>query len=363
VFEYQELEVALSELFSNYGSRSVPEGMYARFRARALSEGIPLPRENGPTAYGGLRHWPLPMRLGAWAATAAVLVALAVALIVRRQHVSAPVIQQTTSSNSAPSARANAPDNKVSDHLAPADELRNLQQKQRVLEAQVKDQQQALKALQIEKAELTLTIAALQTENDGSRKAESAKSARIAGLERDLEKARAVESASRNAYELRAGELAELRERVAELNARLTQGRRQIAALAELQDLIQSHDVHVITLGKVNEHGKQEPSGRAFYVVGQKLVLYAYDLTDGGKIAPHTFYVWGDKPGTNEPARRLGVLTLQDQKDDRWGIRLEDPNVFAGINEVFITMEEKANVEKPSHQRILSATLPKPNRE
>jgi hypothetical protein len=299
------------------------------------------------------------MRAGAWAA-AAVVVTVAIVLVMRRPVVTAPIVHPTKSSVQAAPHPPYSGENIATDQLPLQDELRNLQEKQRVVEGQLKDQQQALKAAQTETAELNARLAILKTENDEVHSSDSRAKAEIERLEHELETARSEETAARNAYGLRASELAELRDQVTRLNTELDREHRLRAALEEVRDLVENPDVHLITLGAVNEHGRQEPSGRAFYVVGKRLVLYAYDLTDSGRVTARSFYVWGDKPGTREPVQRLGVLTLQDKKDDRWGIRLDNPDVFARINEVFITIEpSKGNVAKPTGERILSGFLTK----
>ena len=126
---------------------------------------------------------------------------------------------------------------------------------------------------------------------------------------------------------------------------------------------MENRDVRVIQLGGVNQGKQLRAFGRAFYIPGQKLVLFAYDLSDPKTLSAHSFYVWGDKPGTAQPAQVLGRLTLEDQKDDRWEIRIESPDVFARINEIFITIESsKGSVAKPTGQPMLLTSLTKPNR-
>ena len=247
-----------------------------------------------------------------------------------------------------------------SSELALRDQVRNLQQKQNELTAQIQKEEAWLRKANTDKEALGAQITALQKENDEGRNRELQAEGDVQRLARQLEDAQMEQTAARNNNALNTAQITELTNRVSAAQLELSRQRRLSTSLQEMRDLMENRDVRVIQLGTVNQGKRVRAFGRAFYIPGQKLVLFAYDLSDPEALTAHSLYVWGDTPGTTQPAQALGKLTLEDKKDDRWAIRIESPDVFAKINEIFITMESSTGkVEKPTGQPMLLTSLTK----
>ncbi len=353
--EYGTLADALTQRSKAHSTTPLPPGMYARFRARAFNDGVRLPRDP-EEEYEGTASLspPLWRNLWLWAAAAAVAAALILVLFVRR-----PAVQHATQTSRITTTPA-SPEQRSESEIALQKALAGLQARENEVETELRNQQRAAKAAEINEAAVNSSITALKVENEEAHKSELQAKANIQRLETQLAQAQADRTEARNALALRAAEIAELKIRVAGLDAELSHGHRLSASLEEMRDLIQNRDVRLIKLGGVNEGKEERAFGRAFYIPGQKLVLFAYDLRDPKSLTAQSFYVWGDKPGTNQPVQSLGKLTLDDQKDNRWAIRVESPDLFARINEIFITTESsKGTVEKPTGQPMLVTSLTK----
>lgn len=352
--EYNVCADVLTQNFEARAATRVPSGMYERFRARALNHGIALTKgsDEALESSSARARW---RNIGVWSAAAAVTAVLIGVLILRRP-VAIPGPNQHEQVTIAPAIT-----NQPTANLALRDEVARLQAKQKNIEAQLQDEHRALRSAEIDKDTLNAQIAALRAESDEARKSEQQAKADIRRLTEELAAAQAGSNEARNESAQYAKELTELKDRLATLDVQLSRERQLSATLQEMSTLMENRDVRVIQLGGVRQGKQMRAFGRAFYVPGQKLVLFAYDLSDPKTLSAHSFYVWGEKPGTDQPAQVLGRLTLEDQKDDRWAIRIEGPDVFARINEVFITLESsKGNVERPTGQPMLVTSLIKP---
>lgn len=349
--EYKACAERLALRSETYATSALPEGMYERFRARSvLGEGIELPSEGEQkreSRFIRLRR----STFGWWSAAAAILL-LMFAVIARRpdavhRQAAEPKLAVTQQSTS---------------QLALQEEVRQLQEKQNEVTARLQKEEQALRTAQAGKDALSSQIAALRKEDDEARNRQLQAETDVQRLARQLEDAQADKTAAQNKSALDAAQITELKDRIATVQLELSRERRLSATLEEMRDLMENRNVRLIQLGGVNRGKQVRAFGRAFYIPGQKLVLFAYDLIDPKTLSAHSFYVWGDKPGTDQPAQALGKLTLEDQKDDRWAIRIESPDVFARINEIFITIESnKGNLEKPTGQPLLLTSLTKSN--
>lgn len=351
--EYEAVAEALT-----LHSDAEPEGMYERFRVKALAQGIQVPEhikasDGFPSAYS---WWKVVIATSF--ITAAIMVLVAVLIFPRRAvfHTANESIRTSTTGSTT----------RQPPHIdaAQENEVRNLQERERQLEGQLQEGERTFKTTQLDQAALKSKIAALTAEKDRAQTNESQTKMEIQRLEQDLQSAQASEAAAREESTRGLAQVVELRDQISKLGAQLSRERRLTAALEEARQLIENRNVRVITLGAVSQ-GKQERAfGRAFYVPGEKLVLFAYDLSDSNALAAHSFYVWGDKTGSGQSAEPLGRLTLEDENDDRWAIRIGSPDVFARINEFFITMESsQGNVKRPTGQPMLITSLTKPTHE
>ena len=77
-----------------------------------------------------------------------------------------------------------------------------------------------------------------------------------------------------------------------------------------------------------------------------------------GPSANQSFRVWGEKFGAEGPVRSLGIFQSDDEVSSRWRLALDDPDVLANIDAVFVTVEPgRTVIAKPTGKRILFARL------
>jgi hypothetical protein len=154
--------------------------------------------------------------------------------------------------------------------------------------------------------------------------------------------------------------IASHKRRLLDVNERLrTQGetiereRKLLVADLDIRELMGARSLHIVDVFDVDGKGKtRSPFGRIFYTQGKSLLFYAFDLKSGG-----TFQAWGQRETRDESAQSLGIFYVDDQKQNRWVLKFEDPKVLAEINAVFVTVEPPGGSTKPNRQKMLYAYL------
>jgi len=130
------------------------------------------------------------------------------------------------------------------------------------------------------------------------------------------------------------------------------------SAKSEMGDLAGSRNLHIVDVYDADPSGKRQRSfGRVFYIEGQSLVFYAYDLDDPGQFRANVlFHVWGGKAGVKEVTHSLGILHKDDSQQNRWAMTFDDPNVLSQINSVFVTAESASKrYDSPHGRKVLYA--------
>jgi hypothetical protein len=222
---------------------------------------------------------------------------------------------------------------------------------------QLQKSRDALASAQKEDADLTSRIAELEKANSELASKQSEGKSQRDQLRIDLEALRVESEANRRAAGEAQAELLERSGEVKRIAAQLEDERKRNATLSEAQDFLESPDSHVLPIYDHDENGKVL-YGRILYTEGKKLVFYAYNLPDGRVHgAEVSFYVWGEKPGTHQPVRNLGILRADSTKAGRWKLTFEDPNVLAKIDSVFVTAQPGKTAVEPQGTRLLSARL------
>jgi hypothetical protein len=176
---------------------------------------------------------------------------------------------------------------------------------------------------------------------------------RLNGMTAELTRLQAGRSAD---TELIASQKLRLRELSDRLNAEsdtLDRERKLLVADLDIRELMGARSLHIVDVFDVDGKGKtQRPFGRVFYTEGKSLVFYAFDLKGGA-----TFQAWGQREARDESAQSLGIFYVDDQKQNRWVLKFEDPKVLAEINAVFVTVEPPGGSVKPNRQKMLYAYL------
>ena len=109
----------------------------------------------------------------------------------------------------------------------------------------------------------------------------------------------------------------------------------------------------------MDAHGESRPFGRIFLTEGKRLIFYAYDL-DRIRVKNASFQAWGQRENGGQATVNLGLLYMDDQKQSRWALKVEDPNVLKAINSVFVTLEPSGGTIKPTGKKLMYAYLRNP---
>src|SRR5262245_54715365 len=155
-------------------------------------------------------------------------------------------------------------------------------------------------------------------------------------------------------------EIQTLSEKLAEQAAVLEQEKSLLEASRDVRDLMGARNFHIADVYEVDSKGKdQRAFGRVFYTEGKStLIFYAFDLNDRNTARRNaSFQVWGKGGPTQSPTHSLGLFQIDDQKQNRWVLRFEDPQILAEIDSVFVTVEPPGGSAKPTGRQFLFAYL------
>jgi hypothetical protein len=219
--------------------------------------------------------------------------------------------------------------------------------------------QRDLQASDSTKASLSSRIATLESENDKLQLLVLNKDSHVADLERQLKEKDASDVDEIAKYAEKQEELNKLNQRLSERERDLERERQLLAASAQARDLITARSLHIIDVHDNDRSGRERPFGRIFYVEGQSLVFYAYDLDAAARAnAKVAFHVWGGSLRDQHEARKLGIFRSEDSAAGRWVLTCDDPGVLAQISTVFVTVESAEHkLDQPKGKRILYAFL------
>jgi hypothetical protein len=150
-----------------------------------------------------------------------------------------------------------------------------------------------------------------------------------------------------------------------ELNDKLTQQtekfeteRELFTTSREIRNLMGSRNLHIIDVTDVDSRGTQRPFGRVFYTEGKSLLFYAYDLDRKKKsLEKFSFQAWGQLGAKSGPVQSLGLFQADDQAQNRWVLRCDDPTLLAQIDSVFVTIEPTGGSSRPQGQQLIYAFL------
>jgi hypothetical protein len=163
-----------------------------------------------------------------------------------------------------------------------------------------------------------------------------------------------------------AAALAAQARQIRELSAKLsgqTEALDQEAALLtasrDIRDLMGARNLHIVDVLDVDSKGKDRRAfGRVFYTEERSLIFYAFDLGDRAATRRNaSFQVWGARGPAQNSARSLGIFYVDDQKQNRWVLKFEDPRLLAEIDSVFVTIEPQGGSARPTGRKFLYAYL------
>jgi hypothetical protein len=212
----------------------------------------------------------------------------------------------------------------------------------------------------LKNTDLNSRIAVLEKANREFGDKELHRNSELLQVRKDLEALRAESEAKQNAATAIHAELVERHVELVRLSDQLKDAQRLIATLKQAQALVEGRKVHLWDVYDTDENGKRQAAyGRILYTEGDVLAFYVFDLAQYQDADTRiSFYVWGEKAGTRQPVKNLGILHVDDAKKNRWKLTFDDGNVLAQINSVFITAEPSRNAAiKPRGKKILSTRL------
>lgn len=153
--------------------------------------------------------------------------------------------------------------------------------------------------------------------------------------------------------------IAELSEQIRDQGANLARTKELLSAGREIRDLMGARNLHIIDVQDVSVGGKQQPYGRIFLTEGKSLIFFAYDLE---KVASRnaSFQAWGQREDGSRKTASLGILAVDDTKQSRWLLKVEDPKLLSEIDSVFVTVEPAGGGTKPAGKKLLYAYLRNP---
>jgi anti-sigma-K factor RskA len=160
-------------------------------------------------------------------------------------------------------------------------------------------------------------------------------------------------------------QLAGLQTEVADLQNRLQQRDREIAADQDLlkhdrdiRDLIAARDLYIVDVYDTKKSGAfQKPVGRVFYTKDKSLVFYGYNLDQqSGLTNASTFQVWGTTR-TNEGNISLGLFYRDDTNRNRWILKYNDAKTIAQLDRIFVTVEPEGGSKQPTGKPLLTTSL------
>lgn len=127
----------------------------------------------------------------------------------------------------------------------------------------------------------------------------------------------------------------------------------------DIRDLMGARDLYIAEVYDVARTGAtQKPYGRLFYTKGKSLIFYAYDLDRQSEVKnASAFQAWGRRGPDRQQALPLGIFFEDNAAKKRWVLKLDDPNVLAQIDAVFVTVEPNGGSRKPSGKPLLFAYL------
>lgn len=338
-----------------------------RFLQRARGEGIVFSREAvesvGP--HRRLTNWWGAPSLRFSPAMAAVLVVAVLvgagsgSWLLARQWLS-PVPPQIIAQNLPPAANVNTQNEAVSSSelaqsetkiAALQDDLKKLRQQLSRSEAAYRAAQDRAKAAdalmrqsQSNIADLSAKVnqqnAALANENSALQKAQGDRDQAIASL---LDQQQQIQS---------------LQSEVKLTSAKVDQEKQLSAAAHDVREMMGARKLHIVDVYDSQNPDRENKSfGRIIYTENKSLIFYAFDLDQLHRGTKVTFHAWGEHSGDPKIARKLGTFSLDDERQKRWVLKVQDMAKLKSVDTVFVTVESDRDPIQPSGHRYLQAYL------
>jgi len=153
--------------------------------------------------------------------------------------------------------------------------------------------------------------------------------------------------------------ISELSDQLSAQKVALDREQQLLAEGRDIRDVMGARNLHIIDVHDQTAHGESRPFGRIFLTEGKRLIFYAYDL-DSANLKNASFQAWGQQADGGRAPLNLGIFYIDDQKQSRWALKVEDPNLLKAIDSVFVTVEPQGGTKKPSGKKLMYAYLRNP---
>ncbi|HVN81334.1 MAG TPA: hypothetical protein VMW38_20255 [Terriglobia bacterium] len=206
-------------------------------------------------------------------------------------------------------------------------------------------------------ADLRSELVAVQSKASGEDKLREAEAAlqKANGEIARLTKEHAIQVAALASQQ---SQIRELTDKLYSLRESSDRSRDLLATTQEIRELMGARNLHIIDVADVDSRGTRKPFGRVFYTEGRSLVFYAYDLEKKRKsVEKFCFQAWGQVESKTGSIQNLGVFYADDQAQNRWVLKYDDPTVLARIDSVFVTVEPVGGSITPKGQQLMYAYL------
>jgi hypothetical protein len=277
-------------------------------------------------------------------------------LTISKSSAPSPADHSSQFTPATPNNKEGAPNNSAELDTLKKD-LASAGERERIASLKLQSLQQQLSGALTKQRSLEGQVTSLQAERDDLAGKGSRREAEYSQVKRQLDQARSEKEALQSALLAEEAELGSLKATVHRLTAEIEQQALAKTTMAPCQSL-NARNLHVVDVHDTESDGTiSRAFGRIFYVEGQCLTFYAFDLPDKAVHQTVAFYVWGGK-GDSKTFKKLGVFHRDDPSDGRWLLSFEDAAVLAQINNVFVTMEpETIATTRPQGKMILQAFL------
>jgi hypothetical protein len=160
--------------------------------------------------------------------------------------------------------------------------------------------------------------------------------------------------------------IASLEQQVTSLNATLavtdksaSTNEQFLAQDRDIRELMGARQLYIADVLDVQSDGQRsKPFGRVFYTKGKSLIFYAFDLqSQPGYHEAKTFQAWGKPDNPSGKPISLGIFYMDNEKNRRWALKSDNPEVLAQIDAVFVTVEPHGGSPKPTGKPFLEAYL------
>jgi hypothetical protein len=142
-------------------------------------------------------------------------------------------------------------------------------------------------------------------------------------------------------------------------SARAKSDEQLLSADGDIRDLIGARNLYIADIMDVDQNGDSRKAfGRVFYTKTKSLIFYAYDLDrQPGVRRTSIFQVWGRTGSNDHSPINLGILYMDSATNRRWTLRVDNPQELSRLDSIFVTIEPRQQIEKPTGKPFLYASL------